>query len=203
MRKIILFCLAVVIIAVAGQIYFKAQTNKRSLPVEGKIVCFGDSLTSGVGATEGHAYPDQLAAMISRPIINAGRSGDTTRSAAARLQSDVLSHAPAIVIVALGGNDLMRGISKDVAFGRLKAMVVTIQDHGALVVVGGIDVPLWGKGYGDMYRVLCRETEAVCVANILEDIWGQRSLMSDTIHPNDAGYRRMAEKFYHALKPYL
>jgi lysophospholipase L1-like esterase len=54
-----------------------------------------------------------------------------------------------------------------------------------------------------MYRALCRETESVCVANMLEDIWGHRSLMSDTIHPNDAGYRRIAEKFHHALKPYL
>ena len=203
MRKILFFCLALLVIGIAGQSFFKPQQNKGYIPPAGKIVCFGDSLTSGVGATPGQTYPDRLAKMLARPVINAGRSGDTTQSAAQRLQTDVLSHAPHTVILALGANDLLRGISRDVAFRNLKAMIQEIQASGAIVVVGGVDVPFWGRGYGEMYRELCQETGTVCIPNILEGIWGNQSLMSDPIHPNNDGYRHMAELVYQALKPYL
>jgi lysophospholipase L1-like esterase len=203
MRKYIYFCLAVVVVAFAGQTYFKPHPSRNPLPVSGKIVCFGDSLTAGFGATTGQAYPAQLALMISRPVVNAGRSGDTTQSAANRLHTDVLSHSPKMVLLSLGANDLLRGVPRDVAFRNLKAMIQEIQAIGALVIVGGVDVPIWGRGYGPMYQKLCRETGTECVPNILDGIWGNQALMSDPIHPNDAGYKRMAEMFYQALKPYL
>jgi lysophospholipase L1-like esterase len=203
MRKVFYFCLALAAIAIAGQTYFKPHPNKSRIPADGKIVCFGDSLTSGVGATPGQAYPDQLAVLLSRPVINAGRSGDTTQSASLRLQTDVLSHAPHTVILALGANDLLRGISHEKAFKNLKAMIQEIQTSGALVVVGGVDVPFWGRGYGEMYLELCRETGSICIPNILEGILGNQALMSDPIHPNNAGYRRMADLVYQTLKPHL
>ena len=203
MRKFILLCLALVALAFAGQIFFNPHPSKNSKLVEGPIVCFGDSLTYGIGASAGQAYPAQLAAMLSRPVINAGRSGDTTASAAQRLQADVLSHIPRTVIIALGANDLIRGVSQKVAYRNLEAMIQEIQSQGALVIVGGVEVPLRDREYGEMYRRLCRETGAVCVPNILDGIWGNETLMSDPVHPNDAGYRRMAEIFYQALKPYL
>jgi lysophospholipase L1-like esterase len=203
MRKVFFFCLALAAIAIAGQTIFKPHPNKGLIPAGGRIVCFGDSLTSGVGATPGQTYPDQLAVLLSRPVINAGRSGDTTQSAALRLQADVLSHAPHTVIMALGANDLLRGVSHEKAFQNLKAMIQEIQASGALVVVGGIDVPFWGKGYGEMYQALCRETGSVCIPNILEGILGQQALMSDPIHPNNDGYRQMADLVYQALEPYL
>jgi len=203
MRKYIYFCLAVVIVAFAGQTFFKPHPSRDPLPAGGKIVCFGDSPTSGVGDSPDKAYPAQLAVMIARPVINAGRSGDTTQSAANRLRSDVLSHSPHMVLLSLGANDLMRGISKDVAFRNLKAMIQEIQASGAVVIVGGVDVPIWGKGYGAMYQKLCRETATDCVPNILDGIWGNQALMSDPIHPNDAGYLHMAENFYQTLKQYL
>jgi lysophospholipase L1-like esterase len=203
MRKIFYFCLAVVVVALAGQTFFKPRPSRAPLPASGKIVCFGDSLTSGVGATAGKDYPAQLSLMLSRPVVNAGRSGDTTDSAANRLHNDVLSHSPHLVLLSLGANDLIRGVPKDVAFRNLKAMIEKIQASGALVIVGGVDVPIWGRGYGAMYQQLCRETGTDCVPNVLEGIWGNQALMSDPLHPNDAGYQRMAQFFNRALKPYL
>ena len=58
-----------------------------------KIICFGDSLTYGTGASRGMDYPSQLSKMISRPVINAGVSGDTTARALQRLERDVLAYA--------------------------------------------------------------------------------------------------------------
>ena len=146
-------------------------------------------------------YPSQLSNMISRPVLNKGVPGDTTARALARLEQAISE--PRIVLVTLGGNDLKNGVPKEVAFQNLKIIVESIQAHGALVIIGGIDLPFWGRGYGEAYEQLCKETGAVLIPNILDGIMGNRQLMSDSIHPNDAGYTIMAERFYRALKPYL
>ena len=176
-------------------------TNSR--PRGETIVCFGDSLTAGTGAGPGESYPEHLARLIGRPVINAGRPGDTTASARERLEADVLAHAPRIVCITLGGNDLKNGVERAEAFANLEAIVRAIQARGALVAIGGIDVPLFGRGYGDAYRELARRTGCVLVADVYEGIWGRPDLKSDAIHPNGAGYARMAQHFRRALEPYL
>jgi lysophospholipase L1-like esterase len=80
---------------------------------------------------------------------------------------------------------------------------MAIQEEGALVVVGGIEVPFWGRGFGKQYKRLCNELGVVLVPNVLEDIFGNPALMSDRIHPNGAGYNLMAQRLYEVLKPYL
>ena len=89
------------------------------------------------------------------------------------------------------------------AFQNLKSIVESIQAKGALVVIGGIDLPFWGRGYGDGYEQISKETGAILIPNIFDGLMGNPQLMSDSIHPNDAGYTLMAEKFYKVLKPYL
>src|SRR5215212_11260441 len=73
------------------------------------IIAFGDSLTAGYGANPGEDYPSRLSTMIGATIVNAGVNGDTTESALARVDADVLARDPRIVLVGLGGNDLLRG----------------------------------------------------------------------------------------------
>ena len=164
------------------------------------IICFGDSLTYGTGAAPGGDYPSQLAKLISRTVMNKGVPGDTTSSALVRLDRDVLSQSPRIVLITLGGNDLKNGIPKDIAFENLKTIIESIQDKGALVIVGGVDVPLWGRGYGEGYEEVCRNTGAVLIPNILDGIMGKSKLMNDPIHPNDSGYAEVAERFRKALQ---
>jgi lysophospholipase L1-like esterase len=148
-------------------------------------------------------YPFQLSRMISKPIINAGVPGDTTANAMARLEEDVLSKSPRMVLITLGGNDLKNRISKETAYQNLKNIIVSIQDRGALVIVGGISIPFWGRGFEEMYQRVCKETQALLIPNIFDGIMGNKSLMSDSIHPNGKGYTLMAEKFYQVMKPYL
>jgi len=167
------------------------------------IICFGDSLTYGTGATSGLDYPSQLSRMISRPVINAGIPGDTTASALGRLEKDVLSRSPRIVLVALGGNDLKNGVPSVEALHNLRIIIKSIQNRKALVIVGGIDIPFWGKGFGGIYKKLSDEFGVVLVPNVLDGIIGKRRLMSDRIHPNDEGYTVMAKMFYEAIKPYV
>lgn len=165
------------------------------------IICFGDSLTFGTGATTGMDYPAQLARMIGKPVVNKGISGDTTASARRRLNRDVLSANPATVLITLGGNDLKNGVSKNVAFSNLKYIVETIQQRGAKVIIGGLKFPGMDRGFAKGYEALAKQTGATLVPNIFAGIFDNLDLMSDPIHPNNAGYRIIARRFSKALVP--
>jgi lysophospholipase L1-like esterase len=175
---------------------------RNAVPRGETIVCFGDSLTAGVGAGRGRDYPSLLAKLAGREVINAGVSGDTTGQALARLDA-VIELRPRIVLLTLGGNDLKNGVDRGTAFENLEMIVRGLQDTGALVVIGGIDVPFWGRGFGAAYEDLAEKTGAVLVPNIYADIIGKPDRMSDGIHPNGDGYAIMARHFYKALRPYL
>lgn len=163
------------------------------------IICFGDSLTFGTGASKGMDYPSQLAKMIGRQVINKGVPGDTTASALGRLKRDVLSKNPAIVLITLGGNDLKNGVSRDIAFGNLKQIVQTIQKQGAKVIIGGLSFPGMDRGFGKGYEDLARQTGALLIPDIFTAIAGNPVLMSDPIHPNNSGYRIIARRFSTAI----
>ena len=203
MKKIIIPILAVLVLMVGYKFFLSGPAVRNSTPTGENIICFGDSLTFGTGAAENMDYPFQLSRMISKPIINAGVPGDTTANAMARLEEDVLSKSPRMVLITLGGNDLKNRISKETAYQNLKNIIVSIQDRGALVIVGGINIPFWGRGFGEMYQKVCKETQALLIPNIFDGIINDKSLMSDPIHPNDKGYALMAQKFYQAMKPYM
>jgi acyl-CoA thioesterase I len=204
MRKLIISVLCVLALALGILYFYSSHPEIRNAHPSGEnLICFGDSLTYGTGASEGQDYPSRLSEMLSKPVINAGVPGDTTSTAMGRLDQDVLSHAPRIVFMTLGGNDLKNGVSKKVAFENLKVIVEKIQTEGALVVLGGINIPFWGKGFGEAYENLAEETGSILIPNIYKGIIGNPKLMSDRIHPNAKGYEIIAKFFYDAVKPYV
>ena len=201
MKKILFFLLAAAILFLGYRIFVsQPQVKKRSIPYD-TIICFGDSLTFGTGAVPGMDYPSQLSKMILKPVINAGAPCDTTASALTRLQRDVLSRSPDMVLITLGGNDLKNGVAKDVAFKNLKRIVESIQGQGARVIIGGLRFPLRDRGFARGYKDLADQTGAVLIPDIFKDIIGNRSLMSDPIHPNGNGYKIMAQRFLEAMPP--
>ncbi len=197
----------VVSVVAAGWIAFRALaprseiTNRR--PPSGLVICFGDSLTAGTGAGDDQSYPAHLARLLGRQVINAGVPGDTTASALARLERDVLAHSPGIVCITLGGNDLKNGVSRVEAFGNLQTIVQRLHAAGALVVLIGIDPPLLGRSWADAYRDLARRTGAILIPDVYQGIMGRPELMSDRIHPNGRGYRVLARRVQRAIAPYL
>jgi lysophospholipase L1-like esterase len=201
MKKLI-YCIFVGLILLAGYKFLTSTHQDFSNGSVGeKIICFGDSLTHGTGASRGKDYPSQLSKMISRPVINAGVPGDTTAGALKRLERDVLSYSPDIVLITLGGNDLKNGVASEAAFKNLKMIVNLIHNQGARVIIGGLSIPFRDRGFGRGYQKLADQTGATLIPNILEGIMGNRKLLSDPIHPNDAGYKIMAERFYEAMLP--
>jgi acyl-CoA thioesterase I len=199
MKKLFYIFLAVAIVFLGYRLFFSSpRMGSTKIPYE-TIICFGDSLTYGTGAGEGMDYPAQLSKLIAKPVVNMGVPGDTTARALQRLDRDVLARSPDVVLITLGGNDLKNGVAKDIAFKNLKMIVESIQKQGARVVIGGLNFPLRDRGFGRAYKKLADETGASLIPNILGGIMGNRDLMSDPIHPNDKGYKIMAERFHEAM----
>ena len=199
-----IIAVGIVLVALLGYLYLTSGPKVRNARPQGEnIICFGDSLTAGTGATAGMDYPSQLARMIGRPVINAGLPGDTTAGALTRLEQDVLSRSPRIVLITIGGNDLTHGVDREVFSRNLQTIIARIQAAGTLVVVGGIEVPLRDRGFREGYQEVARATGAILIPNIFQGILGRPDLMSDPIHPNTAGYTLMAKRFHEAIRPYL
>ena len=199
MKKIIYLVLAGIILFLGYRIFFSSSPSQTVGSIGDTIICFGDSLTHGSGASKGMDYPSQLSKMITKPVLNSGVPGDTTGRALRRLERDVLAKSPDVVLITLGGNDLKNGVARDIAFENLKTIVESIQKTGARVIIGGIKFPIRDRGFGRAYQELSDETGAILIPNIFEGIMGNRKLMSDPIHPNDEGYKLIAERFYEAM----
>jgi lysophospholipase L1-like esterase len=192
--------LVAIVLAVAVW-YLRSDVPRAARPTAGTaIIAFGDSLVEGRGATPGGDFVSVLSRQVGVPIINAGRSGDTTQAALARLDPDVLSRNPRIVIVLLGGNDFLRRVPPEQTFANLTTIVERIRATGAAVVLIGVNVGLFRDPYGDEFEQLARRTSAGLVPDILDDIIGDNARMADSIHPNDVGYQLIADRVEPALQ---
>lgn len=192
-----------------GLILFACQHDNfyrsvRNLNAQGAtVVCLGDSLTEGAGADQNEDYPAALARRLSYPVINAGRSGDTSADALARIEADVLAHNPRLVIVLLGGNDFLQQIPLSQTKTNLEEIVRRIQDQGAMVALVGMRLGLFTDEYGTVYETIAAKHGALLIAEALKGILSDPKLRSDPIHPNGAGYRLLAERVFGAIKPLL
>jgi len=193
--------LATAVVALVVIWLFRDRAPEAARPASGtSIIAFGDSLVEGHGATPGNDFVSVLSRRIGVPIVNAGRGGDTTEAALARLDSDVLARDPRIVLVLLGGNDFLRRVPQDETFRNLGAIVERIRAKGAAVLLIGVEVGLIRDPYGAEYEALARRTSAGLVPDILDDIFNDRARMADSIHPNDIGYRIMADRIEPVLR---
>ena len=107
-------------------------------PRSGPIIAFGDSVTAGVGASAGNDYVSQLERLAGVSIVNAGVSGDTTRDALARLNSDVLSRNPSVVLLWIGGNDVLGQYYLRVEQGLEQPATVELYNRAIQRLFGGV-----------------------------------------------------------------
>lgn len=166
------------------------------------VVAFGDSITAGVGTSGSNDYVSVLSNRTGVSIINAGRPGDTTASALARIDSAVLSRDADIVIVFLGGNDLLQGVPVQQRIANITAIVQQIRSDGAAVILVGV-----GSGALDAFEGalpgIASQTSSTLVPAVLDGIFGVPSLMADLIHPNNAGHAIIADRIEPALRAVL
>jgi len=169
------------------------------------VIAFGDSLTEGYRVARGAGWPEQLSVLVGRPILNRGVSGNTTGDALARLDRDVLAEDPRVVLVCLGGNDMLRRMPAEQQFDNLRTIVLRIQDKGALVVLIGTEgfKILSQVDYGERYLALARETGSVYIPDLMQGVLTDPGLMVDQIHPNARGYEKIARRIADEAGEYL
>src|SRR3989344_718364 len=186
----------VVILIFGGVWWFLARNGYeiKNYPSGGtNIIGFGDSLVQGVGATDGNDFVSLLSKELGITIINKGRAGDTTETALARIEQDVLLYDPKAVLVLLGGNDFFKRIPKGEMLANLREIITRIQARGAVVVLLGVRGGLITDTYEEELKNLAKETGSAYVPNVLSGLLGNAKYMSDAIHPNDVGYKIIAE----------
>jgi acyl-CoA thioesterase I len=187
-----------------------ASPAKDDRPV---IVAFGDSLTAGYGTDAGDSYPDFLEHDLNAKgfhyhVINAGVSGNTTKDGVERL-GDVLALKPAVVVVAFGGNDGLRGLPIDSTRKNLDQIVSTLPRAGIKVVLGGITLPPnYGADYirqfNETYALLATHYHVPLLPFLLKGVYGTAgSMQADGIHATSQGNQQVARNLLPLVTPLL
>ncbi len=174
------------------------------------IVVFGDSISAGYGIEVQEGW----VALLNKKLIetnsnyiisNASISGETTAGGLARIDQVLTTQKPAIILLQLGANDGLRGLSPVVMKNNLSEIVRRSQKSGAKVILLGMKIPPnYGKRYVDMfynvYPELSKEMGIPMVPFLLEDVALDKDLMqADRLHPNAKAQPILADK----IKPYL
>jgi acyl-CoA thioesterase-1 len=164
------------------------------------IVAFGDSLTYGTGAAEHESYPEVLAQLTGRKVVSAGVPGEITAHALQRLPGLLGEHKPKLVIVCLGGNDMLRKVSEAETIANLRAIVRKVKDSGADAVLVGVPRPALLTSAPKFYEEITKEFDIPYEGAAVTSVLYKPEFKSDPIHPNAAGYRRIAEALAELLR---
>ncbi len=164
------------------------------------VLAFGDSLTHGTGATPAQAYPAQLERLIGQRVVNAGVPGETTAQGLERLPGVLDRYAPRLVLLCLGGNDMLQGIDPAQTEAHLRRMVELIRGHGAEVVLIAVPSLNLFAGVPDFYAHIAADDGIPLEGRVFDEVLKDARLKSDTVHANAAGYRRVAESLSELLR---
>jgi lysophospholipase L1-like esterase len=177
-----------------------SQPSLSRLNEDAVILAFGDSLTYGVGASSSQDYPSILANLTGRKVINAGVSGEISAEGLQRLTGLLDETQPKLLLLIHGGNDILRNLPSQQTQVHLRAMIHLAKQRNIEVLMLG--VPKLGLVLlhsADFYAELAQAEQIPLDDHTLPEILANNALKSDAIHPNDAGYRQMAERILELL----
>ena len=171
------------------------------------VLAFGDSLYAGYGLDRGQSLPDAIQARLRREginatIVNAGVSGDTTAAGLQRLGFvlDNLPRKPDLVLLGLGGNDVLRQLPVAETRANMTAMLDELHRRGLKVVLTGMKAPPnlgadYVAAFDRIWPDLAKRDEAGLYPFVLDGVIGDPKLMqADRVHPNRAGVARIADR---------
>jgi acyl-CoA thioesterase-1 len=177
------------------------------------LVCFGDSITAGLGLRNGEAYPEDLQKLLDAQgyaykVINEGTSGATTKDALATLPY-VLHLHPAIVIVEFGGNDGLRGLPVAQTRSNLDQVLTTLEQAHVKILLAGITLPPdygpdYIRSFDEIFRDLAAKHHVAVVPMLYKDLVNvPETIQGDGIHPTAKGSAIIAGTLFSTLKPML
>lgn len=175
------------------------------MPAGTKVLALGDSLTAPHGVTPEEAWPALLAKRSGWLVINAGVSGDTSAGALQRLPALLDEHAPALVLVSLGGNDMLRRLPQGQTVSNLGQMLALIKARGAKAVLLATPKPsIAGAVFNnlsaaDFYEEVAKQHQVPLIKDALAEVLSNTDLKADQLHPNAAGHALLAKKIADGL----
>lgn len=188
--------LLMVMLIVGFNYYQSTQDNDMQslfLPIDTKILAFGDSLTAGYGVSKALSYPSVLSELLSSEVFNEGVSGEMSEQGLARLPALLEKYKPDILVLCHGANDILRRQDLQKMQENLSKMVSMAKEKGVYVLLVG--VPTYGilsfnvpSLYYDVAKMHGIEIEDTSLPTIMET----NDLKSDQVHPNAQGYNMMA-----------
>ena len=203
MRSLLLFLFVLLVIIPASAVR-AAQT----------ILILGDSISAGYGLAQGEGWVALLEQRIQRDkldyrVVNASISGETTLGGLNRISAALKEHQPAVVIVALGANDGLRGNPLEDTRRNLIAIVQACRKAGARVVIAGMRIPpnygrVYARRFEGLFAEVARQQNVSLVPFMLKGFAEDRKLFqADGIHPAAAAQSRILDNVYHRLRPLL
>jgi lysophospholipase L1-like esterase len=195
--------LVIFLLAIIASVYFSGCSSESKLPRiagDAVIVAFGDSITFGTGAQPQESYPAVLEKMIGRRVVNAGISGEVTSEGLSRLPEVLEREKPMLLVLCEGGNDMLRRLNEDQTADNLRNMIRLAQSKKVAVILIAVPQPGLLVSPAPIYNKVAKEMSVPLEENTLPAILADGSLKSDYIHPNAAGYRRLAEALAALLK---
>ena len=193
----------------------------------GPVVCLGDSLTEGYGASKpseidkSNSYPAFLEKKVKINVINAGISGDTSSGGFDRVDTDVLANDPQVVVILLGANDFLKLKPASETKRNLQAIINKVKSKDRKIYLASfIGDAAWEDSYLEIFPIMPPGIIALLddYKKIYAELWSENpglgqisniwkgigiNQMSDLIHPNAEGYSIMADNIFSAIKPYF
>ena len=204
MKKFILICM--LFLAACGS----DKPKYTAIPQGSTVLILGDSLSYGTGANldanTGEDYPSLLAKSTGWNMINEGVPGDTTAGGLARLPDLLKEHNPKLLIVELGGNDLLRQTSPTEITQNLNSILSLAKAQGIqTILVAMPEISTLKATFGNLsdhplYEAVAKETSIPLITDVFSDVLSDKDLKADQIHPNAKGYAVVSEKFGEKLK---
>lgn len=178
------------------------------------ILVLGDSLSAEYGLARGEGWVSLLQKKMAAekntvPVINASISGETTSGGKARLPALLLKHQPAVVIIELGANDALRGLSLAATQENLRTMIKDAKKSQAQVLLIGMQIPPnygadYTRQFSALFPKLAKETKSSLVPFMLRGVADKTELFqADRIHPAAAAHPTILNNIWPQLKPLL
>jgi len=194
--------LAPLLLAMALVIFitYDAPPQLEKLSPDSVILALGDSLTYGTGASLKHSYPSVLQSLGKHNVVNAGIPGETSDKTLLRVKRLLSEHQPALVILCIGGNDILRRQNLRQTKQNIQQLIDVIRQQGSQVVLLGV------PGFGlfptapDFYQALAEENQLPLDDETIPHLLRNPHYKSDQIHPNQLGYRELAQAVFTLLQ---
>lgn len=200
LRSVLLLVL-VMLLAACGK-----EEKEAALPSGTVVLALGDSLTAGAGVNPEEAWPDLLAKKTGWEVVNGGVSGDTSADALKRLPALLDEHSPALVLVTLGGNDMLRHVLEQETVANLGQILDMVKVRGAKAVLLATPKPTVAGAVfqslapPDFYQAVAERYQVPLVEDAIPEVLSDPKLKVDPLHPNAQGHELLAGNIFEELK---